>query len=155
MVRRSLIPLLLAAFTAAAPVAMAQSDAPDSASPPTAPTGLWLTSDGAGVVAITQCGDTICGHFAAFRKLPAPQNWQGATECKFEFIHQLRRSPDNNGLWQGSITDPTTGDDYNATVERFPDGSLHLRGYLGIPLLGRTEVWKPYSGSVSNDCEMQ
>ena len=48
----------------------------------------------------------------------------------------------DNGIWKnGTIYDPESGNTYKATIKLKSDGNLTLRGYIGVPALGRNSVW--------------
>ena len=48
----------------------------------------------------------------------------------------------DNGIWKnGTIYDPESGNTYKATINLKSDGNLTLRGYIGVPALGRNSVW--------------
>jgi uncharacterized protein (DUF2147 family) len=51
-------------------------------------------------------------------------------------------SYDGDGKWSGgTIYDPNNGKTYRLKVETSGENLLRLRGYIGTPLLGRTEIW--------------
>ena len=56
-----------------------------------------------------------------------------------EIIRGLKKEGDE--FTGGSITDPKTGKTYKCTITRTGD-KLNVRGYLGLSLLGRTQVWE-------------
>jgi uncharacterized protein (DUF2147 family) len=49
------------------------------------------------------------------------------------------------GKWQGSLYDPESGKTYKSQITLGSDGTLQMRGYIGMPMLGRTAVWEPVS----------
>ena len=46
----------------------------------------------------------------------------------------------------GRILDPTKGKVYRAKISLRKDGNLEVRGFIGISLLGRTQIWQPHKG---------
>ena len=47
-----------------------------------------------------------------------------------------------NGVWdEGHILDGKSGKIYRLKMS-MNDGKLHLRGYIGISLIGRTQIWE-------------
>ena len=127
------------------------------AAPNTQPTaeGLWEKLGTSGQpeawFRIRQCGGLYQGRIVKiFRKgSEDPSTWR-CTKCEGDqkdapvvgitFIRNMRK----HGLTyeDGSILDPRDGAIYSAMMQLSPDGRrLTVRGYLGIPMLGQSEVW--------------
>jgi uncharacterized protein (DUF2147 family) len=116
-------------------------------------TGMWLNAGGNGGILIAPCGSgELCGSIA-WAKDPADP----VTHSKFDVLNPntaLRGrllcglqilggfTPNSDGSWGGGwIYDPESGNTYKSKMHLADDGTLHVRGYIGIALLGRTEVW--------------
>ncbi|MGO4708461.1 DUF2147 domain-containing protein [Chryseobacterium sp. 2TAF14] len=56
-----------------------------------------------------------------------------------EIIRGLEK--DGEEFTDGTITDPKTGKTYKCTITRSGD-KLNVRGYMGVSILGRTQVWQ-------------
>jgi hypothetical protein len=59
-------------------------------------------------------------------------------------LEGMRRSPRNPEIWEGGhVLDPDSGKLFRARVRFDPSGErLELRGYVGIPLNGRSQTWR-------------
>jgi uncharacterized protein (DUF2147 family) len=117
------------------------------------PVGTWSTANGHGVIAITQCGDALCGHIAGIDRKPTepmPTDVNGRSQCGLTIITDERRQA--NGTWLGQITDPRDGGVYQAKLWLDSDGNLRLRGFIGIPALGATQTWHPFTGHLTAAC---
>jgi uncharacterized protein (DUF2147 family) len=50
---------------------------------------------------------------------------------------------DGNKKWvDGQIYDPENGSDYSCKMELTDENTLEVRGFIGVSLFGRTDVWK-------------
>jgi uncharacterized protein (DUF2147 family) len=124
-----------------------------SATPDGSPIGTWSTENGHGVIAIAQCGDALCGRIVGIDRAPTdpmPTDVNGRSQCGLTIITNEKLSGD--GVWLGQITDPRDGDTYQAKLWLDESGNLNLRGFIGIPLLGSTQIWRKYTGHLTENC---
>jgi uncharacterized protein (DUF2147 family) len=130
------------------------SAAPSRADPE--PTGLWLTRDRDGVIAISPCAGGLCARIAGvFLDNPGdkmPLDYRGVSQCGLKLITDARQIQPN--LWKGHILDPRNGNIYGVELHLDPGGNLALRGFLGIPLLGQTQTWTRFTGKLPADCRI-
>ncbi|PTS94066.1 DUF2147 domain-containing protein [Pedobacter sp. HMWF019] len=58
-------------------------------------------------------------------------------------LELLRDFVYDDGKWtDGKIYDPKSGKTYSCNITEKSNGQLNIRGYIGISLIGRSEVWK-------------
>ena len=137
---------LALALTAAQPV-LAQ------AAPAVA--GRWLTKDRTTVIDIEPCPGGLCGRIVGMSDWPAqgvPLDLHGQPECRETIIRDFHATEPN--LWKGDIVNPNNGKVYDAELWLGRDTLLHLRGYIGLPLFGQTQVWTRYDGALPADCHI-
>lgn len=112
--------------------------------------GVWLTGDQDGHVKIERCDDAFCGTLVWVKPKPDvkvpldDKNPDPALRSrKLEGVEILQgltyKGKDRWG--GGTIYDPKTGNTYHVRITMVDGDTLKLRGYIGIPLLGRTEEW--------------
>jgi uncharacterized protein (DUF2147 family) len=126
---------------------------PALAEPTGGPLGSWATANGHSVVAIEPCGDALCGRIVGIDRAPTepmPTDVHGRPQCGLTII--TNEKPSGDGAWLGEVTDPRDGATYNAKLWLDESGDLHLRGYIGIPLLGATQTWRKFTGHLTTEC---
>lgn len=113
--------------------------------------GRWLTGSRRGVVEIFSCGQSLCGKLvwliepirrgkpAIDDKNPDPALRQRPL-CGLVILGGFRHTEPQRWT-DGWIYDPDSGDTYHATIFLESAGLLKLRGYVGIPLFGETQIW--------------
>lgn len=121
--------------------------------------GSWLTADGKAKVEIVKHGEVYDGSIVWLKEPDYPaddkQGMGGKTKVDREnpdkalqtrpivglpLISGFKYAGDN--VWSdGHIYDPESGKLYSCKMTLMMDGSLKVRGYVGISLFGRTEIW--------------
>lgn len=129
---------------------------PGAAAERNAPVGRWLTQDKEAVIAIEPCGNALCGRIVGVPldhpDDPFPTDNEGRSQCGLTIIRGGVLAGDQE--WAIQITDPRNGKIYSARIWLGEQRRLHVRGYIGIPLLGRTEVWTPFRAAIGEDCRL-
>jgi uncharacterized protein (DUF2147 family) len=126
---------------------------------PGAIVGVWSTKDNDAKVEIYKCGNYYCGKIVHLARPNYPPNdKEGMGGLPKVDRHnpdpKLRNQPllglellrgfhyDGDNSWTGGeIYDPDNGKTYKSQMTLPGPDRLNLRGYIGIPLLGRTETW--------------
>jgi len=124
----------------------------------TSAAGLWKTVDDStkkekSLVRITEAGGVYTGKVEKFLD-PATAPDMVCKECSDErkgqpvlgmtIIRNIRQSADDKAEFEGGeILDPNNGKVYKAKLKLVDNGSkLDVRGYIGMPMLGRTQTWQ-------------
>jgi uncharacterized protein (DUF2147 family) len=114
--------------------------------------GRWLTEDREGVVEMFRCENALCGRLVWLKK---PRDARGQVPvdahnptpalrnrpiCGLVILGGFR--PSGPGAWSdGWVYDPESGKTYHAELALEGGDRLKLRGYVGIPLFGASQVW--------------
>ena len=121
------------------------------------PVGLWKTIDDESkkeksLIRLTENGGVITGRL---EKLLDPATKQDAVcdKCSDErkdkpllgmtLVRGVKQNDADKSLWDGGdILDPNNGKVYKVRLVPKDDGKkLDVRGYIGMPVLGRTQTW--------------
>ena len=126
-----------------------------AAGAPAPPVGRWLSQDHNGVFEIAECGPTLCGRLIGMRYQGAmPTDHSGHPQCGLMMLTGFVRDADDPSRWSGIILDPDNDRRYHAEIWSPGPGLLNLRGYLLLPLFGRTERWTRYDGAIGPECHL-
>jgi len=120
---------------------------------PDAVVGVWKTGDGNAIVRIYKNAEKYQGKIVWLKEPNDPDtglpkidknNPTEASQTRaiiglvniwgFKFIEK--------NLWdEGNIYDPKSGNTYSCTIKMTNSNTLEVRGYIGVSLIGRTDVW--------------
>lgn len=139
-------------------IALACAFASGAAAAQGTPVGLWKTIDDAtkkekSLVRISESSGVLTGKV---EKILDPEAKPDAVceKCSDDrknqpivgltIIRNVKKNGDDAALWDGGdILDPNNGKVYRVRMKPVDGGRrLEVRGYIGAPLLGRTQVWQ-------------
>ena len=120
------------------------------------PRGRYLTASGNLEVEVAPCGEALCGtvtKVVANHSMSRPGEVMQAADARnplglalldgFVAIEQDRGAPVR---WRGEVYNRENGKTYSALLSLDERGDLVLRAYVGLPILGRTQVWQRITG---------
>ena len=124
--------------------------------------GTWLTASGVAQVKIEPCPDPrngpVCGTIVGLINPKGPDGQVVAPDAATDYRNEnaalrnrkvigmpliwgFKKTSDPNSFEDGHIYNGENGKIYSANISLQPDGKLRLRGYVGTPLFGETQVW--------------
>jgi uncharacterized protein (DUF2147 family) len=152
MLKHLMLTTLLGSFVC---VAGAQSQ-------PASVMGVWLVEKKTAQVKIERCANPangpICGSIVRLINPKGPDgtvvsedianDWHNADPrlrdrkvVGLVIIYNFKPTSDPNSFENGYIYNGDNGKTYNANISLQPDGTLRLRGYVGTPMFGETQIW--------------
>lgn len=119
------------------------------------PVGTWLTEEGKSRIEISRCGEELCGRIVWLREPNEPDGSPKLDDenpdpqlrdrpiLGLQILSGFTRASEDGTEWEdGTIYNPENGKTYSCTIAVREDGTLRVRGYVGIPLLGETQIWQ-------------
>ena len=124
------------------------------------PRGRYLTASGNLEVDVAPCGDALCGVVSkviANQSMNRPgesmqaEGTRPALGMKILLDFRAEGSDSAPRSWQGRIYNRENGKTYQCKMSLDDKGNLELRPYVGLPLLGKTQVWQRQDGVSASD----
>ena len=121
--------------------------------------GYWLTPEDNAVIEIYRDGERFSGRIVSLKEPNFPDEHSQAGQPKRDLNNPDKSKQDRlivglnmiegfehigDGRYEsGTIYDPRNGVTYQCEMALQSDGTLEVRGYVGLSLFGRTQVWRP------------
>ena len=119
------------------------------------PVGLWKTIDDESgkpksLIRITENDGVLSGRIEKLFRAPDQDQDPKCVKCEgalkdqpivgMTILSGLKK--DGESYSGGQIVDPANGKTYKSKLTVAEDGKkLNMRGYIGVPMLGRTQIW--------------
>ena len=124
--------------------------------------GTWLTAAKTAQVRLTPCADArhgpVCGTIVSLTDPKGPDGKPIAPDAALDFrnsdptlktrkilgmvlLYGFKNAAEPNSFEEGTIYSAENGKTYKANISLQADGTLRLRGYVGSPMFGETQIW--------------
>jgi len=116
--------------------------------------GVWAPSNGKALVKVQNIAGKYYGRIVKLKEPNDPETGKPKLD-KNNPDESMRSTPllgyrmlkdfvyvGDDEWTEGTIYDPENGNVYSCTIKMKKDGSLDIRGYIGVKALGRTDVWQ-------------
>ena len=124
--------------------------------------GVWLVASGKAHIQIAPCADPgrgpICGTIVALINPKGADGKPVEPEIARDFRnpdaglrdrkvlgqlmgYDFKKASEPNAFEDGTIYSAETGKSFKANISLQADGTLRLRGYIGTPMFGETQIW--------------
>jgi uncharacterized protein (DUF2147 family) len=117
------------------------------AEPPLTPLGRWVTESGNFEVDVSKCGEALCGTVVkvmANRSMSSAGAEMQAADTRpalgMTILSGFR--PAGGGEFKGEIYNRENAKNYTATITPAKGDQLLVRGYVLLPIFGKTQVWR-------------
>lgn len=125
------------------------------------PLGLWLTENQRSVVNVVPCktdSSKVCGRIhwiiqdgMQFDSKNPDESKRNTPMCGLQIMSDFHQNDAMNWI-DGEIYKADEGDTYSATLQMLPTGKMLVRGYVGMPLFGKSQTWTRVTGVEHPKC---
>ncbi len=148
------IPLLAGAIVSLSVLAQTGPGSANTAAGKIQETGRWITESGNLEVEIAPCGQALCGTVVkviANNSMSAPGTAMTPADTRSPLGMKILKdfTPSGDGEWKGRIYNRESGETYDCVMALLAPDQLKVRGYKGLPLFGKTQVWSRVPGQAA------
>lgn len=107
------------------------------------PDGLWLPKKKDVAVRIEKCGKLLCGYISWMRQDVEKMTPEGKPMCNLKVLWDFHQDTRHPNTWNGGkIYKADKGEVYSGSIKVLGMDELEMRGFLWVPVLGKSYVLK-------------
>jgi uncharacterized protein (DUF2147 family) len=118
--------------------------------------GRWLTESGNLEVEIAPCGEALCGTVARVVANRSMSDSSAAMEpadkrpaLGMKILSDFK--PSGEKQWTGEIYNRENAKTYRCRMTLVAPDQLEIRGYILLPLIGKTQIWRRVAAATARE----